>query len=151
MKAFFLLLSFGLAFFSGAGTAQAYSPREMKRNHQNCVWFLKKSPAEQKRLARQIGQSAPQLVSACQFLVKQGLKRSIELENEYQDWAHGRGKFRPRRGGGGGWGGSCTSNMGCLAHQHCVGGSCESKNAVSCDNGARSCSLYQRCVNGTCQ
>jgi hypothetical protein len=147
MKAFLALLA--ILFLAPAAPAQAYSPREMKRNHENCLWFLKKSPAEQRRLAKQIGQNAGQLVNGCRFLVKQGLKRSIELEKEYQDWAHGRGKFRPGRGGGGN-DGTCTSNSGCLAHQHCIGGRCESKNATSCD-GVRTCSLYERCVNGTCQ
>ncbi|RYZ99842.1 MAG: hypothetical protein EOP11_18975 [Proteobacteria bacterium] len=129
----------------------AYTPKQTAQTFRSCQSILKQRPAKQAELARRAGVSRAVLVDNCRIFVAKGLKRNIELEKEYMDWANGRGKFAPGKSDGDGWGGSCTSQSGCLAHQQCIGGHCESRNVTTCDNGARSCGLYQRCVNGACQ
>jgi hypothetical protein len=78
----FVLITLATCF--AATSAFAMSDKEVERAYYGCLKFLKLSPERQKAVAERSGYSLQQTEWACHLMAKQGLRRCIELEHEYQ-------------------------------------------------------------------
>jgi len=142
-----------------ATTADAYSPKQIRKAFDGCLKFLSKPLAEQKKIAKRTGYTLRDTRWACQLLVKNGVNKSIELELEYQNWRRAvlEAERESSSSSGGGWthqeDNSCSSShVNCRLNEHCVGGQCKDSSFNKCQTtGIDTCPPGESCADGICK
>ena len=114
--------------------SDAFTPAEIRHFYANCVAYMKLPAVKRRATASKIRADYAQLNNACASYLHLGVKRIIELENEYQN---------PRSSGG------FLGSLGCLSNEHYIHGGCSPKSLDRCTSGAE-CAFGESCSAGVC-
>ena len=140
-----LLLSLSSFFFGAAHANTCMTPAQVRLSYNNCVQFLKLSPARQRAATKGFSQSLAKVRSACEFQKKQGLEFMLANERKYCRAVNSRGyewtgKSSPYR----------EKSPVCTFSSDCRGGTCSALNVCKQGGSRAPCDHPNQCASDSC-
>ncbi|RZA01164.1 MAG: hypothetical protein EOP11_17625 [Proteobacteria bacterium] len=120
-----ILLFLSLLSLSPLADARDYiTPKDAMKRYDACGIYLKMSPANQLRIARQTDYSREEGIRMCRSVVSRGRKKTLQDAKDWNRWEAGEIR-RQREGGGSSYvPPSCTGSNGCGLGEHCYQHQC---------------------------
>jgi hypothetical protein len=142
----FISLFLTLFFLGNAYANTCMTPAQVRLSYDNCVQFLKLTPARQREATKGFPQSLAKVRSACEFQKKKGLSFMLANERAYCQAVNQGGYERTGRSSP-----YKEKSPVCTFSGDCRGGTCSALN-VCVGGGSRApCDHPNQCASGTCR